>query len=525
MFFISQKALQLDDLRALVFQRSHISSISIDEKCLAKVKKSYQCLMKLMETKVPMYGITTGFGDSSSRIISVQNSEELQKNLISYLLCGTGENLSIEISRATLAIRLRSLCNGFSGVSLELIERMRLYLEKDWLPVIPREGSLGASGDLIPLAYLAQVLQGDGQIYIDGNICATKEVLKQNGIEPYQLKPKEGLAIVNGTTVMAAAFLVNVQNAKFLLELNCLLTAWLTISMKGRTEAFEPLVNEMANRHPGQIYVAKQIRKVLHDESYISKPIQDIHILENIAQEPIQDRYSLRCTPQILGPVYETISLLEVWLQDEVNGVSDNPLFDGSHGAADKIAMGGNFYGGFLSQGMDYLKISLAHIADLIDRQFMTLVDEKSNRGLPPNLANWSALPENERFLHHGLKGLHQATNAITSEILARAIPNGIFSRSSESHNQDKVSLGMSAAMQCSQMIDPLFTITSMYMAGLAQAFDLRKIQVKSEMSQKYYKMIRNHISFVAKDRPLGTEILELSLNLRQLAFNEGRIF
>ena len=362
-------------------------------------------------------------------------------------------------------------------------------------------------------------------MFCEGQIRETKDVLKQNGVPAYRLKPKEGLAIVNGTTVMAAAFLVNLQNAKFLLELNCVLTAWLTIALKGRTEAFEPLVNELANRHSGQKWIASQILNALQDEGYHATRLKDIRIQDSLAQEPIQDKYSLRCTPQILGPSFETITLLEGWLEDEVNGVSDNPLFNGAAQESAQIAMGGNFYGGFLSQGMDYLKISLAHMADLMDRQLLTLVDDKSNRGLPPNLANWSAMAEDERFLHHGLKGLHQSTSAITSEILARATPNGIFSRSSESHNQDKVSLGMSAATQCGQMIDPLFTITSMYMTCLAQAIDLRKVSLRGELSQKYYQLVRKHVSFVEKDRSLGNEISMLTNELRKMALQSGKVF
>ncbi|NJM10199.1 MAG: aromatic amino acid lyase [Bdellovibrionaceae bacterium] len=166
-----------------------------------------------------------------------------------------------------------------------------------------------------------------------------------------------------------------------------------------------------------------------------------MRIEDSRTQEWVQDRYSLRCVPQITGPIFDTIQMLEKWLSDEINSASDNPLI----GADENLANGGNFYGGYMSQGMDYLKISLAHMADLVDRQVAYIIDEKSNRGLPANLANWSGLAGEERHLHHGLKGLHQSVSAVTSEILARATPGGIFSRSSESHNQDKVSLGMSA--------------------------------------------------------------------------------
>jgi histidine ammonia-lyase/phenylalanine ammonia-lyase len=161
----------------------------------------------------------------------------------------------------------------------------------------------------------------------------------------------------------------------------------------------------------------------------------------------------------------------------------------------------------------------------MLDRQLMLLIDEKSNRGLPPNLADWHSIPAEERFLHHGLKGLHQAVSAITSEVMAKSIPNGIFSRSSESHNQDKVSLGMSAAVQCAQMIEPLFTIQSMYLICLAQAFDLRKIQLKGKTSITFYQMIREIVPFVSRDSALGEPIQALSERLKKLAYKQGGIF
>jgi histidine ammonia-lyase len=211
-----------------------------------------------------------------------------------------------------------------------------------------------------------------------------------------------------------------------------------------------------------------------------------------------------------MGPIFETLDLAQRWFETEVNSASDNPLIDDEGG----LHMGGNFYGGHLSHGMDYLKICVSHMADLIDRQLMTLMDDKSNRGLPPNLVNWPGIKPEDRFLHHGLKGLHQAVSAITSEILARTMPNGVFSRSSESHNQDKVSLGMSAAVQCSQMVAPLQTITAMYLTCLCQALDLRGLKLKGSRSRELYALVRSHIAFVTHDQALGERVRELTATL-----------
>jgi histidine ammonia-lyase/phenylalanine ammonia-lyase len=497
--------LRPNDLWAVAFRRGAVE-FSLDSATRGRINASHLALMQLLENKIPVYGVTTGFGDSGSRLISFHQSEELQKNLVSYLLCGSGPTLSPEVSRAILTIRLNSLSRGLSGVSVELIERMQLHLQNDWLPLIPREGSLGASGDLIPLAYLADNVQGQGRVLCEGRERDMSEVLRESGVEPYRLKAKEGLALVNGTSAMAGQFAVNLNHARFLLNGLCLNTAWLCLALGGRTEAFEPLVNEQAKRSRGQGAVARLVRRHLEAEGYSSKPLKDIRIEDERTQEWVQDRYSLRCIPQIAGPIEETLALLEHWLEDEINSSSDNPLVGGDS----QIANGGNFYGGYLSQGMDYLKISLAHMADVIDRQIIYVIDEKSNRGLPANLAGSNQLDPSERHLHHGLKGLHQSASAITSEIMARATPGGIFSRSSESHNQDKVSLGMSAAVQCADLIEPLFTLYTLQSVILAQALDLRGVDLQGSESRRAYQLIRSHVPFVKHDQPLGERIKSL---------------
>ena len=518
---IDDKRLSVSEAADFVFGRRTFSAVEVESSCRQKIAASHIHLMNLLEKKVPVYGVTTGFGDSCFRVIEREQSEMLQNNLISYLLCGTGPAFAPAVSRAIFFLRLKSLARGYSGVSIDLIERMQTFLQNAWIPVIPREGSLGASGDLIPLAYIAQVLRGEGDLHVGDSVRPAAVVLKEAGITPYQLKAKEGLALVNGTSAMCGLSLANVNSGRFLTELACLSSAWLCLALRGRTEAFGELVNEKAKTHKGQTLAARKIRELLADESYQSKPLDQIGTSGGHTKELIQDRYSLRCTPQILGPVFDTLEMIEDWLELEMNGTSDNPLIDEDG----SLAMGGNFYGGYLSHGMDYLKISMAHTADLIDRQLMTLIDEKSNRGLPANLANWAGIPESEHFLHHGLKGLHQAVNAITSEILAKATPNGIFSRSSESHNQDKVSLGMSAAVQCGEMLEQSFTIQSMYLICLVQALDLRGVELHGETSQAMYRFVRETVSFVERDMRLDDAVRALTTKLKKMASDHGKVF
>lgn len=521
---ISQNPMTLKETLDYVFSRGSFldnRSIEISSESQTKIREAQKHLYALMEKKVPIYGVTTGFGDSCFRVVPNEMAEQLQSNLISYLACGTGPNLPEAASRAALLIRLKSLSRGYSGVSLELIERMKLFLENNWSPVIPREGSLGASGDLIPLSYIAQAIQGVGPVQVEGQLFDSKELHLKKKITPYKLKPKEGLSIVNGTSAMAGLCLLNLNHAKYLTELATLSSAWACIALQGKLEAFGVLVNEKAKTHPGQKLAAQNIRTLLKAEKYQSIRGQDVTVANGQTIGFVQDRYSLRCSPQILGPVLETLELAWGWLEQEINSSTDNPLIDEDG----SLGMGGNFYGGYLGHAMDYLKVCTAQIADLLDRQLTMLIDEKANRGLPPNLADWDSIPENERFLHHGLKGLHQAVNAITSEIMASSMPNTVFSRSSESHNQDKVSLGMSSAVACSEMIEKLFTIQAMYLICLAQALDLRKFVLQGQTSRQIYELIRKVVPKVTRDTSLGDQIKALSEKLKEQSNKHGRIF
>ena len=280
-------------------------------------------------------------------------------------------------------------------------------------------------------------------------------------------------------------------------------------------------MNERAKNHHGQAKSAAFIRHFIEQEGHSPSPYEEIKIKDKMTEQMVQDPYSLRCSPQILGPLLETLELVEGWLEKELNSTSDNPLID----EEGEMATGGNFYGGYLGHGMDYLKIGLGHLADHMDRQLSLLISSRTNRGLPDNLVSLTHLKENERHGHHGLKGLHQCVSALTSEIMALTIPNGIFSRSSESHNQDKISLGMSAASQCADLMDKLYSLFSCYLISLAQALDLRSIDLKGNVSLKLYRIIRNEISFLKKDAPLDESIQKLKEELQEMAIRGENFF
>ncbi len=494
------------------------SEVSFSPTTLENAQASHMQLLQLIENNTPLYGVTTGFGDSSQRSLHAHQSEELQKNLINYLSCGTGPYLSEEVCRAILLARLKSLSRGYSGIRPQLLEQMRLYLNNNWIPAIRSEGSLGASGDLVPLAAIAQCLQGQGTVYVQGKLTDVAPLLKQQNQTGIALFAKEGLALVNGTSAMVGAASINYSHIRRLFDLHMVASTWTCLALGGRREAFGPLVNSVAAQHSGQALVAKTISTFLEQQNYQNKPLQTIARVNDLLEQPVQDKYSLRCVPQILGPVQETLALCERWLEDELNSTSDNPLIS----AEGDLANGGNFYGGYIAHAMDYLKICLVQMADLADRQLIQIMDEKSNRGLPSNLVDWDGLPPSDRHLHHGLKGLHQSASAITSEIAALSLANSIFSRSAESHNQDKVSLGMSAANQCQWMIEKSYTVLTLHLICLAQALDLRGVQLTSAPLRDVYEVIRKHVPFCKKDTALQEPILNLTNHLKTFNLIQG---
>ncbi len=515
-FEVGRKKLSLTELKSFVFSREKMGELTLSQDAQDRIVKSHHQLLSILEDKKALYGVTTGLGDSCHRYIEAETSAELALNLVRYLGCGSGANLSQDVCRATFAIHFVTLSKGFSAVSPALMDHMKLFLNNDWIPVIPREGSLGASGDLVPMSYIGRALIGEADVYTsDGKIVPSAQLMKECGITPYKLKSKEGLSIVNGVSTMAGHMFVNIQDIEFLAECSTLTTSWLCLALGGRKEAFGTLINQEAKNQTGQSLVASKITQYLNDENYESSAGLGVAVKDSkVTEQFIQDRYSLRCTPQILGPLYDTLELTKKWLENEINSCSDNPVIS----PEGNIAMGGNFYGGYLSLGTDYLKIAVANMADLIDRQLTLIIDDKSNRGLPPNLAAWGNLPPEKRHLLHGLKGLHQSASAITSEIMPKAIPNSIFSRSSESHNQDKVSLGMSACTQCSDMIDQAFRVQTLHFVVLAQALDLKGVKLKGGKARDVYNLVRSHIPFVERDIALGDALQGLEKDLRRMA-------
>lgn len=454
-------------------------------------------LDQLLEEEGVIYGVTTGYGDSCTVAIPSGQVAELPSQLFRFHGCGMGATLDVRAARAVLAVRLASLARGYSGVSLPLLERLAWLLNENITPVIPEEGSVGASGDLTPLSYVAAVLAGEREVIYQGKRQAAAAVHEQLGMTPLQLRPKEGLALMNGTAVMTALACGAYARAEQAARLSSRITAMSVLALNGNAYHFDEVLFSL-KPHPGQQAVATRIRA---DLAAGAAPRQS---------ERLQDRYSLRCAPHVIGVLEDSLPWLRQFIENEINSSNDNPLID-VHGQ--RVLHGGHFYGGHIAQAMDALKTLVANLADLLDRQLAQLVDEKFSRGLPRNLsgATHERLP-----LNHGFKAVQIAVSAWTAEALKLTMPASVFSRSTECHNQDKVSMGTIAARDAIRVL----TLTEQCMAALlfatTQALWLRDRQgelVITELStalQTTLTAMARDFTLVEEDRPLENELRAL---------------
>lgn len=467
----------------------------------ARIARGNAFLERLLEEEGVVYGVTTGFGDSCNREVSAADLEQLPRQLYTFHGCGLGEVLSVEASRAVVMVRLVSLCRGVSGVSIELLERLVWLLEHDIVPVIPEEGSVGASGDLTPLSYLAAALCGDREVFEHGKRRPSAEVFAVHGLAPYRLKPKEGLALMNGTAVMTALGVFAFARTAYLARLATRITALSVYALDGNPYHFDADLFA-AKPHPGQNQVAARLR-------------DDLHAPRTPRNSPrLQDRYSTRCAPHVIGVVEDSLPWWRQFLETELNSANDNPLIDAEAG---KVMHGGHFYGGHVAFAMDGLKQASANLADLLDRQLALLVDTRFNHGLPSNL---SGAEPARATLNHGYKAVQIGASAWTAEALKLTMPASVFSRSTECHNQDKVSMGTIAARDALRILTLVEQVAAATLHAACQGVELRSHQVGAaplpEQLAEFVDACRTHIPPLVEDRALEAELRALCDLIRE---------
>lgn len=451
---IGEGALTIEDINAVAHRRCSVA-LSSRAEFQTHIAKGAKFLEQLLEEDGVIYGVTTGYGDSCTVSIPPHLVDELPLHLSRFHGCGMGEPLALDQARAVLAVRLASLAKGYSGVRLELLEKIVALIQHDIVPVIPQEGSVGASGDLTPLSYLAAVLMGEREVYSGGLRLTAAKALEQAGIEPIKLVPKEGLALMNGTAVMTAIACLAYSRAEYLTRLSARITSMMSLAMMGNANHFDELLFSV-KPHQGQAKVASWIRSDLHHSE----------LPRNSSR--LQDRYSIRCAPHIIGVLVDALPWLRQFIENELNSANDNPIIDamGEH-----VMHGGHFYGGHIAFAMDSMKNAVANLADLLDRQMALLMDPKFNHGLP---ANVSGASPDRAMINHGFKAVQIATSAWAAEALKQTMPASVFSRSTECHNQDKVSMGTIAARDSVRVLELTEQVAAAAMLAATQAIELR---------------------------------------------------
>lgn len=459
-----------------------------------KVNSGAEFLDRLLKEDGVIYGVTTGYGDSCTVNVPLDKVEELPLNLTRFHGCGLGEMFDQEQGRAILATRLASLCQGYSGVRWKLLEQIETLLNKNIVPVIPQEGSVGASGDLTPLSYVAAALVGERDVYFDNQIHRTTELFGRLGIEPIKLRPKEGLAIMNGTAVMTALACMAYSRAEYLTRLCARITAISSLALQGNSNHFDDILFSV-KPHPGQNQIAEWIRKDLHHD----------HHPRNSSR--LQDRYSIRCAPHVIGVLRDSLPWMKQMIEIELNSANDNPIVDGS---GEHVLHGGHFYGGHIAMVMDSMKNCVANLADLLDRQMALLMDNKFNHGLPDNL---SAADKDRKMLNHGFKAVQIGASAWTAEALKNTMPASVFSRSTECHNQDKVSMGTIAARDCLRVLQLTEQVAAAALMSSTQGLHIRLMNNELEESsladsiRKTHNEVFEKFELLTEDRPLDTDL------------------
>ena len=492
------RPLRIEDIADLAHRRRS-ALLSNAPTFRARIQAGADFVDRLLAEDGVIYGVTTGFGDSCTVVVPPHLVAELPHRLYTYHGIGAGRFLDPAETRAVLAARLVSLCRGMSGVGFALLEQLMALLQHDILPLIPAEGSVGASGDLTPLSYVAAVLCGEREVVFDGRRLPAAQALAAVGLQPLRLRPKEGLALMNGTALMTALACLAWQRADDLGRLATRITALNVVGSAGNAHHFDETLFA-AKPHPGQQRVAARLRADLTSE----KPSRN--------DSRLQDRYSLRCAPHVIGVLEDALPFLRQQIENELNSANDNPLIDAENG---RVLHGGHFYGGHIAFAMDALKTAVANIADLLDRQLALLVDARFNHGLAANLSG--AVGE-RASINHGLKALQISVSAWTAEALKGTMPASVFSRSTECHNQDKVSMGTIAARDCLRVLELSEQVGAAMLIAARQALALRQrlqpLHLTPALSAMFDALC-NAIAFVDEDRALDGDLQRLLTEMR----------
>ena len=497
MIKIGQGNLNIRDFEEVLFNGG---KVELSNDALRIVDESYHFLEKFAKNKI-IYGINTGFGPMAQYKIEDKLQKELQYNLIRSHASGFGKHLDLPYSKACMLARLNTLSLGYSGIHNSAVYILRDLINHNINPLIFEHGGVGASGDLVQLAHMALVLIGEGEVEFRGKIQNTKDVFKSLKLQPMEIHLREGLAVMNGTSVMTGIGLINSIYAKRAVEWSIALTIMICEMVDAFDDYFSKELNE-SKKHIGQQRVAESIRTHLAKSKFIRK--RDQHLYENnieeeILMDKVQEYYSIRCVPQILGTILETVDQCQKLLIEEANSANDNPIVDVK---AQNVVHGGNFHGDYVSFEMDKLKIAITKLSMLAERQLNFLMNPKLNDLLQP-FANLG-----RPGFNFGMQGVQFTATSTTAENQTLSNPMYIHSIPNNNDNQDIVSMGTNAALITKKVVDNTFEVLSIELISAVQAIDyLGKYKGLSPKSKEIYDLTRQVIPKFVHDYPIYKDL------------------
>ena len=465
-------------------------TVALSPDSIPGILASRNYVLELLENKQVVYGITTGVGELASHYIPPEQAIQLQENLIRSHASSVGNPLDKDTVRAMVLLRANALAKGFSGVRVELIQTLLDIINHDIYPYIPSQGSVGASGDLSPLAHLALILTGQGECLEDGKRVPADRVLKKHGIAALQLQPKEGLALINGTQVMAAIGCLTVVDSEQLIKHAQIAGAMSLEALKGSSKAMDARIHK-ARPYAGQITIAANILKLVENSAIIAS---------HIHCDKVQDAYTLRCIPQVYGAVSDTINYVKSIFTTEINSATDNPLIF----AEDKeVISGGNFHGEPLAFALDFLGIALSEIANISERTVDRLVNPHVS-GLPPFLAEGKGL-------NSGYMIAQYTAAALVSENKVLAHPASVDSIPTSAGQEDHVSMGSISAKHAEMILKNVINVLAIEMLSAAQGIDFQKPLEPGVGTAAAYHFIRLHIPHWKEDRIMYRDIEKMA--------------
>ena len=473
--------------------------VRLADSAVPAIEASWDAVLSILnDDNTVAYGIKTGFGDLASVIIPPEDNEKLQMNLIRSHAAGVGRPFPEKIVRAMLLLRANALAKGYSGVRLNLIQTLIDMLNMGVVPVVPEKGSVGASGDLAPLAHMALVVVGEGEAYYNGKRMSGSEALKAAGITPIKPVAKDGLALINGTQAMASLSVFAVRDAREILRAAEITASMSFEAMNGNDSPFDARVSEV-RPHSGQIRVAEDMRKLLNGRGASS-------------ERRLQDAYSLRCIPQVLGAAADAVEYAAGVVETEINSVTDNPLIFRENGGAVSIS-GGNFHGEPLAMAMDFLAIAVHEISSMAERRIARLVDH--------NLSGLPAFLTKDSGLNSGYMIAQYVAAALVSDNKVLCHPASVDSIPTSANQEDHVSMGMNSAAKVGRVIDNVFKVLSIEYLLAAQGLEFRGEREIGRGVKKAYDIIRAEIPPLEGDRSPSADIERAEKILRYRTLKE----